>query len=70
MRADLILVDGPYSAQNREGDEVPEWHVCAMTDSGDVVGTVYRPRSYSRAVNLGEAMSRDRDLELVNEAGP
>lgn len=67
-----VFVDGPEAFASRFTDyeEIPIWTVCVTDDYGDPVGKVYECRSYDRAVSLGEKMSRDRGLELVNEASP
>ena len=65
-----VQVDGPFSNQNRDGDEVPEWTVCVIDADGDPIGTVYRCAAYANARGLALRMARDRRLECVDDSTP
>jgi len=69
-RPACVLVDGPYPTVDREGEEIPEWTVCLGDEEGEVIGKVYRCLDLGTAKELGRKMSRDRRLELVDEATP
>ena len=63
-----VFFFGPESVQNRDGDEIPVWHVFVGDDQGEPVGRVYRTYSYDKAETLANKMSHDRQLELIAEA--
>ncbi len=65
-----VQCDGPFPATDAEGDEVPEWTVCAIDTEGEPVGKVYRVFDRMKAKLLAARMADDRKLELVDEAGP
>lgn len=70
-KATCILVSGPESDwDSRIEEEVPVWYVGCADDDGLDVGKVYSVRTYFDALELGRRMSRDRGLELVNDACP
>jgi hypothetical protein len=69
-RPACVLVDGPYSDTDRDGEEVPVWSVCLGDEDGEPVGTVYTCYTHKRATDLGASMSRDRRLELIDESSP
>ena len=63
-----VFFDGPEPEQDREGEEIPVWHVYVGTKEAEPVSTVYRVFSFTKAQSLAQAMSKDRRLELVAEA--
>ncbi len=65
-----VFFDGPEAEQDREGEEIPVWHVYVGTEEAEPVSTVYRVFSFAKAQSLAQAMSKDRRLELVAEAQP
>ncbi len=65
-----VFFDGPEAEQDREGEEIPVWHVYVGTEEAEPVSTVYRVFSFTKAQSLAQAMSKDRRLELVAEAQP
>ena len=66
-----ILCTGPEPYTGRDGDEHPEWVVCAADDDRDPVGRVYRVRkSLDLARRLAVRMAVDRHLPLEIEAQP
>lgn len=67
-RATCVIFDGPEPAQNRDGDEIPMWTVCAADDDGEPVGTVYEVYSFVRAEALAKRMADERGLEYVCDA--
>jgi hypothetical protein len=65
-----VFFDGPEAEQDREGEEIPVWHVYVGTEDAEPVSRVYRVFSFAKAESLAQAMSKDRRLELVAEAQP
>ena len=65
-----MFFDGPEAEQDREGEEIPVWHVYVGTEDAEPVSRVYRVFSFTKAQSLTQAMSKDRRLELVAEAQP
>ncbi len=65
-----VFFDGPEAEQDREGEEIPVWHVYVGTEDAEPVSRVYRVFSFTKAQSLAQAMSKDRRLELVAEAQP
>ena len=63
-----VFFDGPQPDQDREGEEIPVWHVYVGTQDAEPTGTVYRVFSFTKAQALAQAISKDRRLELVAEA--
>jgi len=69
--ATQIICTGPEPYTGRDGDEHPEWVVCAADDEGEPVGRVYRVRkSLDLARRLAAHMAVDRQLPLEIEAQP
>ena len=69
--ATQILCTGPEPYTGRDGDEHPEWIVCAADAEGEPVGRVYRVRkSLDLARRLAVRMAVDRHLPLEIEAQP
>jgi len=65
-----VFFDGPAPEQDREGEEIPVWHVFVGTEDAEPTGTVYRVFSFAKAQSLAQAISNDRRLDLVAEASP
>jgi hypothetical protein len=65
-----VFFDGPQSDQNADGDEIPLWVVYVGDEDAEPVGKVYRSHNFKAAGELARQMSRDRRLELINEAMP
>ena len=66
-----ILCTGPEPHTGRDGDEHPEWVVCAADAEGEPIGRVYRVRkSLDLARRLAARMAIDRHLPLEIEAQP
>ena len=65
-----VFFDGPEPEQDREGEEIPVWHVYVGTKDAEPVSTVYRVFSFTKAQSPAQAMSNDRRLELIAEAQP
>ena len=63
-----VFFDGPEPDQDRDGDEIPVWHVFVGTQDAQPISTVYRVFSFTKAQSLAQAMSQDRRLQLVAEA--
>lgn len=67
MAATFILVDGPFSDVDLEGDECAVWFVCPMDDEGNE-DKVEHYRTYTEAVGRGRELARSRRLELIIDA--
>jgi hypothetical protein len=65
-----VFFDGPQSAQDHEGDEIPIWVVYVGDQDAEPVGKVYTVGSYTYAATLAQSIARDRNLELIDEAMP
>ncbi|HWQ92761.1 MAG TPA: hypothetical protein VN673_13885 [Clostridia bacterium] len=65
-----VFFSGPESDQDREGDEIPVWHVYVGDEHAEPLSKVYNTHSFTRATSLANAMAHDRKLELINEAMP
>ena len=65
-----VFFDGPEPEQDREGEEIPVWHVYVGTEEAEPVSRVYRVFSFTKAQSLAQSMSQDRRLELVADAQP
>jgi hypothetical protein len=63
-----VFFDGPEPDQDREGEEVPVWHVYIGDEDAAPVGKVYRCHSFKGAEALAKRMAKDRRLELIQEA--
>jgi len=69
--ATQILCTGPEPYTDRDGDEHPEWVVCAADAEGEPVGRVYRVRkSLDLARRLAVRMAVDRRLDITDESNP
>ena len=69
--ATQIICTGPEPYIGRDGDEHPEWVVCAADDDREPVGRVYRVRkSLDLARRLAVRMAVDRRLDLTDESNP
>ena len=65
-----VFFEGPESAQDHEGDEIPCWYIFVGDEDAQPVGKVYRCYSFAPAQSLAERMAKDRKLELIREAMP
>jgi hypothetical protein len=65
-----VFFEGPESALDHEGDEIPAYYVFVGNEDAEPVGKVYRCNSYRPAQELAERMAKDRHLELIHEAMP
>jgi len=65
-----VFFDGPQSDQDHDGDEIPMWVVYIGDEDANPIGTVYHLGSYAYAATLARSMSRERNLELIDEAMP
>ena len=63
-----VFFDGPEPDQDRDGEEIPVWHVYVGTEDAEPVSHVYRVFSFAKAQSLAQAISNDRRLELVADA--
>jgi hypothetical protein len=69
--ATQVLCTGPEPYTGRDGDEHPEWTVCAADAEGEPVGRVYHVRkSLDYARRLAVLMAVDRRLDLTDETNP
>ena len=69
--ATQIICTGPEPYTGRDGDEHPEWAVCAADDDREPVGRVYRVRkSLDLARRLAAHMATDRRLSLTDDSNP
>lgn len=68
-RVTYVIVDGPYSGGIRAdlGDEIPEWVVALCDDDGGDLQT-HTCASYDSAMELGQVLAREMNIELVIEA--
>ncbi len=65
-----VFFDGPQAEQDRDGEEIPVWHVYVGTQDAEPAGRVYRVFSFAKAQALAQAMCKDRRLVLLSEATP
>ena len=65
-----VFFDGPQSAQDQEGEEIPVWLVYVGDEQAEPVGKVYRCHSFDGAEALAGRMAKNRHLELIHEAMP
>ncbi len=66
-----VLLDGPQSALNFDGDEVAEWTVCIGDDEGEPMDSnVARFRDYGDAVLYAAKLAKQGRFELIDEAMP
>jgi hypothetical protein len=63
-----VFFEGPESAQDHEGEEVPVWYVFVGDKDAEPVGKVYRCNSFAPAQSLARRMPKARKLELIQEA--
>lgn len=68
--ATCVLVDGPQSSQNAEGDEVGMYYVFLCDDDLEPIDDEER-KYWDRefAIQIGTELANDLDIELVVEAG-
>jgi hypothetical protein len=65
-----VFFDGPEPEQDRDGEEIPVWTVYVGDENANPLSRVYRVFSFAKAQSLANAMSHDRQLELIAEAMP
>jgi hypothetical protein len=65
-----VFFDGPQSDQNHDGDEIPVWFVYVGNEDAEPTDHVYRIHDFHAAEELAHRMSRDRRLELIQDAMP
>ena len=65
-----VFFEGPESAQDHEGEEIPVWYVFVGDKDAEPVGKVYHCYSFAPAQSLAQRMAKDRKLELIQEAMP
>ena len=69
MKATCVIVDGPWSGINLDGEEIGHYSVCLADDDGNEIGKVEHYRTYEIAVSRGLELGRlNPKLELVIEA--
>jgi len=61
-----VMSDGPFSTQNRDGDEIPEWYVTVFDDEDNEVETWYFD-SYEEAIRCGNEEAKVRGVEHIAE---
>jgi hypothetical protein len=65
-----VFLEGPLSDQNPDGDEIPVWFVYVGNEDAEPTDHVYRIHDFKVAKELARQMSRDRRLELIQDAMP
>lgn len=71
QRPACVLLDGPQSARNFDGDEVAEWHVSIADDEGNPIDSnVRRFRDYGSAVLYASKLARQGRFILLDTAYP
>jgi hypothetical protein len=63
-----VWFTGPEPVKNKDGDEVPCWHVCARDVQGLIMSKVYGVYDYAKAQALAQHMATDRNCVLISEA--
>jgi hypothetical protein len=66
--AKAVFFDGPEPEQDREGEEIPVWHVYVGDEHAEPLSRVYRVFSFKKAEALAQAMAKDRQLNLIADA--
>lgn len=70
-RPACVLLDGPQSARNFDGDEVAEWCVCIGDEDGEPMdNNVRRFRDYGSAVLYAAKLAKQGRFELVDDSFP
>ena len=65
-----VFFEGPHSDQDQEGEEIPVWYVWVGDAEANPIGKVYKVHSYTYAASLARCISRERRLDLIDEAMP
>ena len=60
-----VFSDGPFSNQNTDGDEIPEWYV-TLYDGDDEVKTWYCD-TYDEAIVCGNDIAKAEGIEHIAE---
>lgn len=68
QQPNAIYFNGPDHEQDKHGEDIPIWYVFFGDHMAQPLGKVYCVLNYGRAETLAKRMSRDRSLELVNDA--
>jgi hypothetical protein len=63
-----VFFHGPEPKRNKDGDEIPYWSVYVGDADAEPVGKTYTVGTFDGAARLANLMSKDRSLELINEA--
>jgi hypothetical protein len=63
-----VYFDGPQSARDAEGEEIPAWIVYVGDEDAEPVGQVYTLHHFQSAELLAHRMAEDRRLDLIHEA--
>jgi len=63
-----VFCFGPEPTQDKDGEEIPSWAVFVGDEHAHPVFKVYHVNNFKRALGLARLMSKDRRLELINEA--
>jgi hypothetical protein len=65
-----VFFEGPLSDQKHDGDEIPVWFVHVGNQDAEATGQVYKIHDFKAGEELARQMSRDRRLELIQDAMP
>jgi len=65
-----VFFEGPLSDTNHDGDEIPVWFVYVGDEDAEPIGQVYKSHDFKAAGELARQLSRDRRLELIQDAMP
>jgi hypothetical protein len=65
-----VYFDGPSSARDAEGEEVPSWVVYIGDDEAEPVSHLIHFRSYEIAEGVARHLASTRRLDLIHEASP
>lgn len=63
-----IFFRGPNKTRANDKKEATNWSVFKGDDQGQPTGKTYYVTNFDRAARLAEVMSRDRNLEIIDEA--
>lgn len=70
MKATAIYCDGPEADIDRDGEEIPVWHVWAGDDDAEQIGPSHTFHSRDAAREYARRTAAARRLELVDESMP
>jgi len=63
-----IFFRGPNKARANDKKEATNWSVFKGDDQGQPTGKTYYVTNFDRAARLAEIMSRDRGIDIIDEA--